>query len=81
MLLALPCLASLNACASNVSIETLAPPPERLTCAAQPAPPAGDTDREAAQFLIDVITAGQDCRDQLAWIRDWVQATGNPKER
>jgi len=71
MMLALPFLAFLPSCGSNVRVERITPPPERLTCAAEPAPPAGDSDKEVAQFLVDVLSAGRDCRNALAWIRDW----------
>ncbi len=69
-MLALPFLACLTGC-GQTHVEKIAPPPERLTCAAEPAPPAGNSDKEVAGFLVDVLAAGRDCRNALAWVRDW----------
>lgn len=67
-------LACLSACGGKeVHVERIAPPKERLTCKAQPAPPPGNTDKEVAGFIVDLIEAGQDCRNALAWIKDWSQ--------
>ena len=63
---------SLASC-GETRVERIKPPVERLSCAAEPVP-AGDTDREVAQFIVDALAAGQDCRDALAWIRDWSKA-------
>lgn len=52
-------------------VEKIVPPASRLTCAAEPAPPAGNTDKEAAGFLVGVIEAGRDCRNALNWVKDW----------
>ena len=52
------------------------PPVERLTCVDEPAPPAGNTDREAAGFLVDVIEAGRDCRKAVGWLRNWFKDMG-----
>jgi len=71
MMLALPFLGCLAGCGNSVRVERITPPKERLTCAAEPAPPAGNSDKEVAQFLVDVLSAGRDCRNALAWIRDW----------
>ena len=72
MMLAPLWLACLSACGGKeVHVERITPPKERLTCAAEPAPPAGNGDKEVAQFLVDVLSAGRDCRNALAWIRDW----------
>lgn len=71
MMLAPPLLLFLPSCGNSVHVERITPPKERLTCAAEPAAPAGNSDKEVAQFLIDVLSAGRDCRNALAWIRDW----------
>ena len=63
---------SLASC-GETRVERIKPPSDRLVCAAEPVP-AGDTDREVAQFIVDALAAGQDCRDALAWIRDWSKA-------
>ena len=48
------------------------PVPERwLTCADQPPPPAGNTDKDVAGFIVALISAGEDCRSNVAAIRDW----------
>lgn len=67
-------LGCLTACGGKeVYVERITPPKERLTCAAEPAPPAGNSDKEVAQFLVDALSAGRDCRNALAWIKDWAQ--------
>lgn len=68
---ALPAL-FLTGC-GETRVERITPPPERLTCKAQPAPPPGNTDKEVAGFIVDLIEAGQDCRSALEWIKDWAQ--------
>lgn len=61
----------LTACAKTPVVEKLKPPPERLSCAPQPAPPVGNSDAEKADFVISLIDAGQNCRDALQWVKDW----------
>ncbi|WP_441339494.1 Rz1-like lysis system protein LysC [Novosphingobium sp. Chol11] len=71
MLLLAPALPLCLTGCGETRVERIVPPPERLTCAAQPSPPSGNTDREIASFIVDLVEAGQDCRDALAWIKDW----------
>lgn len=71
-MLALPCLGFLTGCGKEtVRVEYVPVPAKWLTCAAEPAPPAGNTDKEVASFLIDLIQAGQSCRNTVAAIKDW----------
>lgn len=71
-MLALPCLAFLNGCGKEtVRVEYVPVPAKWLTCAAEPAPPVGNTDKEVAGFIIDLISAGQSCRNNVAAIRDF----------
>jgi len=52
-------------------------PPQYLSCAAEPVPPppAGTggkfTDEQAANYLIDALEAGSDCRNQVAAVKAW----------
>lgn len=70
-----------SGCASNKQpvVVVRAPPVERLTCKAEPAVPAADTDKAVAQFITDALDAGQSCRSALAWIRDWSAEVTKPK--
>lgn len=63
----------LPSCGPDVRVERIVPPAERLTCAAEPAPPAGDSDKEVAGFIVALLSAGADCRNALAWVRDWAK--------
>ena len=65
---ALPALLSTGC--GETRVERIKPPAERLTCAAEPVP-AGDTDKDVAQFIVDALAAGQDCRGAVDWLRDW----------
>tara|TARA_R110000782_G_scaffold167129_10_gene259384 strand:+ start:16218 stop:16400 length:183 start_codon:yes stop_codon:yes gene_type:complete len=48
------------------------PPADRLICADEPLSPGGDaTDEQAALYIGALIDAGANCRDALAWIKDW----------
>jgi len=52
-------------------------PPQLLSCAAEPVPgkPSGAggkfTDAQAADYLIDVLEAGADCRNKVAAVKAW----------
>lgn len=70
MPLALLSLPSLSGCGQD-SVQIVKPPVERLTCAPEPKAPAGSTDRDAAQFMVDIMDAGQNCRNAVAWLKDW----------
>lgn len=62
------CLAS---CGKDVVVERVPVPERFLTCAAEPAPPAEDTDKAVAGFIVDLIEAGADCRSKVQAIRDF----------
>ena len=64
----------LTACEKQVVVERIPVPAKWLTCAPQPGPPADNTDRAVAGFIVDLVAAGQDCRDTVAAIRDWSKA-------
>lgn len=46
-------------------------PPQFLSCKAQPATPAETTDKSVANFIIDLMEAGDDCRSKVKAVRDW----------
>lgn len=71
-MLALPCLAFLTGCGKEtVRVEYVPVPAKWLTCDAEPAPPAGNTDKEVANFIVSLIASGADCRNSVARIKDW----------
>ena len=62
------CLAS---CGKDVTVERVPVPARFLTCTAEPAPPAEDTDKAVAGFIVDLIESGADCRSKVAAIKQW----------
>jgi hypothetical protein len=71
----LSCALLLMACAApeprlvvQSRVERLEIPPVLLTCLESPDPPAGDMQREVAEFMIRLWDAGEDCRAKLAAI-------------
>mgnify|MGYP006913695669 CR=1 FL=1 len=71
-MLALPWLGFLTGCGKEtVRVEYVPVPAKWLACAAEPAPPAGNTDKEVANFIISLIASGADCRNAVARIKDW----------
>jgi len=71
VLLALPFLACLASCGKDVIVERVPVPDRFLTCAAEPAPPAEDTDKAVANFIVDLLESGADCRSKVAAIKQW----------
>ena len=78
--LALLPLALLAACGSPPP--PIAPPPERvlveppeplMRCAGAPVVPDAETQREVAEYLVRLESAGADCREKLAAIRDLIE--------
>ncbi len=82
-LIALACLA-VAACDHPVSVPR--PPDDKLVCAGEPGRPVGSgpvytdsngverhavTDEENGTYLRDLRVAGQSCRDDVKWIREW----------
>lgn len=81
----MPGLALMLSCSAcgNEPPAKLPVPPEYLSCAAEPVPgePEGTvdpktgkrryTDAQAANYLIDALEAGADCRNKVAAIRAW----------
>jgi hypothetical protein len=65
----------LNACGNNRP-QVIKPPIERLQCVEEPSVPVDVTDDTVAQFIIDLRGAGQDCRSQLLWVRDFFAKQG-----
>jgi len=51
-------------------------PPQFLTCKAQPATPAETTDKSVANFIIDLVEAGEDCRSKVRATREWSNTLG-----
>ena len=80
LVLALALPACSIGCASNrqpVAVVRV-PPPERLTCKAEPAVPAIATDATVAGYIVELAGAGQNCRSAMAWIKDWAEAVRHP---
>lgn len=71
MMLALPLSLFLTGCGKQIVVERVPVPGKWLTCAAQPAPPAENSDKAVAAFIVSLLEAGQDCRDTVAAIRAW----------
>lgn len=71
-MLAPPLALCLTGCGREaVRVEYVPVPAKWLTCAAEPAPPAGNTDKEVANFIVSLIASGADCRNAVARIKDW----------
>ena len=70
---ALPLLALSSGCASSKKpvVVIRVPPPERLTCKAEPDAPAIATDASVSRFIVDLAESGQSCRSALRWVKDW----------
>lgn len=66
-----PCL---SACEKSVVVQRVPVPERLLSCKAEPAPPAEDTDKAVASYLIDLLESGADCRSKVSAIRDWSKA-------
>jgi len=67
----LPCALLLTACGSSlpniVEAPRLTVPASLLACAAQPEPPPpGTDDTVLAHWILDLASAGDDCRGKLA---------------
>ena len=61
---------ALAACPGPVRV--VQPPPERLTCEAEPpalAPPI--TDADDVQYKLALRAAWFDCHNAVGWLRDW----------
>ena len=58
-------------CAKDVVVQRVPVPDRLLSCAAEPAPPAEDTDKAVAGYIVDLIGAGADCRSKLQSVRQW----------
>lgn len=72
----LSCALLLMACAApeprlvvQSRVERLEIPPVLLTCLESPEPPAGNSQRDAAEFMVRLWDAGEDCRSKLDAIR------------
>ena len=61
-------------CGKDVVVQRVPVPERLLSCKAEPAPPAEDTDKAVAGYLIDLISAGADCRSKVASIKAWNNA-------
>ena len=70
-LLALLPLALCSACGKEVVAKRIPVPAQWLVCKDQPVPPAEDTDKAVAGFIVDLIDAGADCRNAVKAIADW----------
>ena len=61
-------------CEKQIVAERIPVPERWLTCAEQPAPPGDNTDKAVAGFIVALISAGEDCRSNVAAIRAWSKA-------
>jgi hypothetical protein len=65
------------------------PPADKLVCSDEPGRPAGKgdlytdaegkqrravTDEEAAGYMVDLRAAGQSCRSDVDWLREWFKS-------
>lgn len=71
MMLVPPLALCLTGCGKQIVVERIPVPAKWLTCAAQPSPPAENTDKAVAGFIVGLIASGQDCRDTVRAIADW----------
>ena len=53
----------------QVRVERIALPDGLLTCQAAPQPPAAGTQRDVADYLVDLWIAGEDCRGKIGAIK------------
>lgn len=78
-------LASCGA-AEPVHLTIATPPADKLACLDEPGRPVGTgdsyvddkgvtrnrvTDLEAGRYMVGLRNAGQSCRDDVEWLRDW----------
>ena len=71
LLLAPPLALFCVSCGKDVVVQRVPVPERLLSCKAEPAPPAEDTDKAVAGYLVDLIEAGADCRSKVRAIADW----------
>jgi hypothetical protein len=50
-------------------VERLSIPDALLICADQPEPPATASQRDVAEFVVNLADAGEDCRSKLASVK------------
>jgi hypothetical protein len=43
---------------------------------AEPAVPAGDSDADVADYLIDLTSALRQANERLLWLRNWRESSG-----
>ncbi len=82
-------LLALPGCATTLAYTR--PPDDKLVCAGEPGRPAGlgpqytdangvvrraVTDDENGVYLSNLRVAGQDCREDVSWMRDWFDKLG-----
>lgn len=54
-------------------------PGQLLSCEREPAAPINPTNASTAQYMLDVVEAGRDCRSKVGAIRNYTQAQGAPE--
>jgi hypothetical protein len=84
----------LTACVGETHLAFTQPPPDKLVCADEPGRPEGSgelytdangvqrhaiTDDDNAAYLRDLRATGQDCRDDVNWLRDWFASLAKKK--
>jgi len=81
VLLLLPLLTGCETGPPIIQVQTvlLAPPPEMMTCRDEPPVPADVTSVEIAEYVLDLVDAGQSCRDAVATISRWVAENKEPE--
>ena len=81
-------VALLAACGEHPNVTFPTPPADKLVCDDEPGRPVGKgaeytdpegvkrravTDEEAGQYMKTLRNAGQSCRDDVLWLRDWIK--------
>lgn len=68
----------LLAACGDKHLEIALPPADKLACPEEPGRPGtpGEavTDEQAAAYMVQLRAAGQGCRDDVDWLRDWFAA-------
>lgn len=67
---ALLCVSALSACAPAAPQPPLSLAPSLLTCRPEPPVPELNEDADLMRYVLDLIEAGEDCRERLARLRE-----------
>jgi len=59
---------------TEIKVEKTKVPESLLTCPSAPAPPAANSQRDVALYILDLWDAGEECRTKLQEVRNLVEA-------